>query len=253
MSRKRHTYWTTCLACGALTMASALGATHSQAATVRGEIKSFTTAPKGEVDGAVLADDSYVHWPPHMGERVAALVQVGDILEVDGRWENGPEGDRRLEAQQITNADTKAVVQMEPPAGGPRRRPEPRRGETTTRSGRVQELTFAPKGEVDGARLDNGTVLHWPPHLEDRFRTVAAVGAEVRAVGMNETTPRGDAHFEVQSLTNVSSNQTAVGEMPPGAKPRPGQPEAADRSGKIRQLQRQLERMQRELDDLRAQ
>ena len=41
--------------------------------------------------------------------------------------------------------------------------------------GTVKTMTTAPKGEVDGViLLTDGTWVHWPPHLEDRFSSIAA-------------------------------------------------------------------------------
>ncbi|HEY4309665.1 MAG TPA: hypothetical protein VGN12_09470 [Pirellulales bacterium] len=215
--------------------------------SVRGEIKSFTTAPKGETDGAMLTDGSYIHWPPHVGERIAAILKVGDRLESEGRWENGPEGDRRFEAERVINTKTNERVEIDGPRRGARPDAKPRRGDTSTKVGRIKEVTTAPKGEVDGALLKDGTTLHWPPHLEGRFRTVAAVGAEVRAVGRDETTPRGDSHFEVQSLTNLDTDQTAANDDEPA----PPRGPRANRDERLRDLQQQLDRIQREIVDLR--
>ncbi len=39
----------------------------AESKTVRGAVKSFTTAPMGEVDGAVLDDGTVIHWPPPRG------------------------------------------------------------------------------------------------------------------------------------------------------------------------------------------
>jgi hypothetical protein len=44
----------------------------------------------------------------------------------------------------------------------------PGSGETRTAQGTVKSLTTAPMGEIDGAVLDDGTVIHWPPHLAER-------------------------------------------------------------------------------------
>ena len=38
-------------------------------------------------------------------------------------------------------------------------------------------------GEVDGAVLDDGTVIHWPPHLSDRISGIAVRGDQVRVTG----------------------------------------------------------------------
>lgn len=121
----------------------------------------------------------------------------------------------------------------------------PRRGEATTAEGVVQRMTTAPRGEIDGAVLDDGTTLHWPPHLSDRFAGAAARGDRVRASGWMETGPRGDTHFEVQTLTNLRTEATAENDGPPP----PGRGRASDR--RIREIEEQIDRLQAELDRLR--
>ena len=73
-------------------------------------------------------------------------------------------------------------------------------------------------GEVDGAILDDGTMIHWPPHLSERFSAVMAQGDRVRVSGWMETGPAGDTHFELQSATNLRTNAT-TGDDP--ARPAP--------------------------------
>src|SRR5262245_39833573 len=75
--------------------------------------------------------------------------------------------------------------------------------------GTVQQMTTAPRGEIDGAVLNDGTWLHWPPHLTDRFADVLREGDRVRAAGRTETGPAGDTHFEIQSVTNIRTSATA--------------------------------------------
>src|ERR1700678_1571992 len=43
------------------------------------------------------------------------------------------------------------------------------RGATNTVQGTVRRSTTAPMGQIDGAVLDDGTLIHWPPHLGDRM------------------------------------------------------------------------------------
>ena len=70
----------------------------------------------------------------------------------------------------------------------------------------MDRFTTAPRGEVDGVVLDDGTWLHWPPHMEDRFKDILKEGDRVSATGRTETGPAGDTHFEIQSLTNLRTN-----------------------------------------------
>jgi hypothetical protein len=87
--------------------------------------------------------------------------------------------------------------------------------------GRVQSLTTAPMGEVDGAILDDRTVIHWPPHLAERFAAVTVTGDRIRAAGRMETGPEGDTHLEVQTVTNLRNNASAENEAGPPP-PAPG-------------------------------
>ncbi len=102
-----------------------------------------------------------------------------------------------------------------PPPGSLGEAPPPRppagrgAGEGRTVQGTVRSLMTAPGGELDGATLDDGTVIHWPPHLAERFSAVAGRGEQVRATGRMEAGPAGDTRLEVRSVTNLRTNQTA--------------------------------------------
>ena len=108
--------------------------------------------------------------------------------------------------------------------------------------GTVERLTTAPRGEVNGAVLDNGTVLHWPPHLEDRYKDRVRVGGRVNATGVMERGPEGDEHLEVQTLTSRVDDEPAAAEKGSAR---------GDRDRRLQELQAQLDRIQRELDELR--
>ena len=235
--------------------------------TVQGRVESLTTAPMGEVDGARLDDGTTIHWPPHLADRFGRVVGRGDRVRVTGRTETGPEGDSHFEVASATNLDNNRSVENDetpppPPPGGPRRRPAPprppvgRRGPrpaeaSPTRSieGRVESLTTAPMGEVDGARLDDGTTIHWPPHLADRFGRVISRGDRVRVSGRNETGPEGDTHFEVSSATNLQTRATVAGDQPDA--PAEARPDGADdfgsMTGRIESLQRRIKALEEEL------
>ena len=183
-------------------------------------MRSFTTAPMGEVDGAVLENGTLIHWPPHLADRFTSAIARGDRIRVAGRMENGPAGDTHLEVQTVTNLRTNAAVQNDfgPPMQPPRDRqiqlppapaPGARLADVRTVQGRVLSFTTAPMGEVDGANLDDGSVIHWPPHLADRFTAILTRGERVKASGWMETGPAGDSHFEVLTATNLRTGASA--------------------------------------------
>lgn len=240
--------------------------------TIAGKVERMTTAPKGEVDGAVLEDGTILHWPPHLEDRFAGVVKQGARIKAEGEMRTGPKGDTRFEVRQLTNTDTDATVENDEPARGPKRPkgppPPPRRDERSeTVQGQVERLTTAPKGEIDGAVLEDGTVLHWPPHLQDRFADLVKQGSRVKATGFNETTSKGDKHFEVASLTNLDTEKSAENDdrreaeaRPPRDRgPRDGDrdarqreqgPRDGDRDRELREIKRELERLLRRIERL---
>jgi hypothetical protein len=260
--------WTNTLACGggAALLVALLGWVAVQAQpsergetkTVRGKVVSFTTAPKGEIDGAVLDDDSVIHWPPHLEERFKGIVDKGDRIEATGWMETGPRGDTHLEVRKVTNLRTKVSGENDDvprPKGKGKAAPPPPppdNGPAKTVRGTVKEFTTAPKGEVDGFKLSDGTWVHWPPHLQERFKDIVAKGDRVEAVGQMETGPRGDdPHLEVSTLTNVRTGVRRTNpDRPPAAVDRGNAKSLEDRvqslEDKIDRLTRALERLQRE-------
>lgn len=227
--------------------------------TARGTVERLTSASKGEIDGAVLNDGTWIHWPPHLEDRFSAVVRKGDRIEAVGRMEMGKKGDMRFEVRTLTNLDTDATAENDGPRGkrkkgrgGP---PEPRRsGPNETLRGTIERLNTAPKGEIDGAILDDGTFVHWPPHLEDRFLAAVDEGDRVEAVGFRKTGKKGDERFEIESLTNLRTDKTVRRED--GPPPRRAEPRRDDRganasrSERIRRLKEEVERLEREIEHL---
>jgi hypothetical protein len=218
------------------------GPRNAELQTVQGKVQSFTTAPSGEVDGLLLDDGTVIHWPPHLQARFKDIAARGDAVRVTGWKETGPEGDEHFEVQSIVNVRTKVAAdrgEAGPPPPAPRAARQPARGgDLETRRGTVQRFTSAPMGEIDGLTLDDGTWVHWPPHLQGRFKDIAAKGDRVEATGRMETGPAGDEHFEVQNLVNVKNA--------PASRDANG-----DREQRLRDLENRLEQLRLEIQRLR--
>jgi hypothetical protein len=234
--------------------------------TAQGRVQSFTTAPRGEVDGAMLDNGTWIHWPPHLQDRFHGILTVGDQVRATGRTETGPAGDTHFEVQNVTDLRSNATAENPdyaagppvPPRGPGRRGPRIATGPERTVTGMVRSLNTAPRGEIDGAVLDDGTLVHWPPHMQDRFRGIVAVGDQIRAVGRTETGPAGDTHFEVESVTNLRSNATVTNpDLAPlgpnaGVNPATGVPgPAIELEQRLRNLESRLDQLQREIEQLR--
>ncbi len=219
--------------------------------TRTGTVKEFTTAPKGEVDGLILSDGTWVHWPPHLEGRFSDLAAKGDKIRVTGFMETGPKGDTKLEVSTLTNLRTnKSADNPDRPA--PADSAVEGSGGAITKTGTVKEFTTAPKGEVDGLMLVDGTWVHWPPHLEDRFTGIAK-GDKIRVTGFMETGPKGDTKLEVSSLTNLRTSKTI--ENPDRPVPRPGRlvpGKAGNVEDRLQALEEQLDQLRQEIQRLRG-
>jgi hypothetical protein len=215
--------------------------------TVEGVVRSFTTAPRGETDGALLDNGTALHWPPHLQTSFTNVLAVGDRVTATGQMETAPRGERQFEVQLVKNVRTGASAENDdrrPPRGPARgpRGPMPVGAQAgTTVQGTVRSLTTAPMGEVDGAILEDGTVLHWPPHLESQFQPLATVGERVTAIGQTETAPRGEVQFEVQTLKNDKTGASSDG-VPAVT---------GDRASRLQALEQQLLQIQREIEQLK--
>jgi hypothetical protein len=110
-------------------------------------------------------------------------------------------------------------------------------------------MTSPPMGEIDGAVLDDGTVIHWPPHLADRFSAIIARGDRVKVAGWMETGPAGDTHFEVLTATNLRTNASASKDVA-GPPSRSSGRVAPDESGDV---ERRLKALEDQIVQLREQ
>ncbi len=149
-----------------------------------------------------------------------------------------------------------ASVMAQPPGPGKKGKgPKgpPPSAELLTRTGTVKEFTTAPKGEVDGLILTDGTWVHWPPHLEDRFSDLASKGDKIRVKGYMETGPKGDTKLEVSTLTNLRTGKVSENPdrpLPESARLTPSK--AGNVGERLQALEEQLDQLRQEIQRLRG-
>jgi hypothetical protein len=238
--------------------------------TVRGTVKEFTTSPKGEKDGATLTDGTWIHWPPHLENRFAAILAKGDKVRVIGWMDTGKKGESKLEVSTLTNLTTNESVTNTDLKGkdfGPGEKEKDKKdkkggkgdkdkdkkdGEPVTANGTVREFTKAVKGEKDGFILSDGQWIHWPPHLSDRFSDFVVKGDKVRVTGFKEVDKKGESKVEVSTLTNLRTNKSVENpDRPAPLADRPIPGTTIDREARIRALEDQVEQILQELRRLR--
>ena len=128
----------------------------------------------------------------------------------------------------------------------------PDQRDVKTVQGKVESFSTAPRGEVDGAVLDDGTAIHWPPHLGDRISSMVAKGDRVRATGWMETGPRGDTHLEIEAIKNLGTKASfdrSDEPLPPRAGPRG--PRGSNVEERVRALEERVDQLFREVERLR--
>lgn len=168
----------------------------SQLPVTQGTVKYFTLTPRGDVDGFVLADGTQVHVPPHLSTQLVAAVRLGDAVTVRGlRAAAVP----MVAALSVTgDASGQTVVDTGPP-GGPGRGPGgraghgpgapppppggPAAGPPSEVSGKILAVLHGPRGETNGAMLEDGTALRLPPPEAARLAAMLAPGQSVVAQG----------------------------------------------------------------------
>jgi hypothetical protein len=89
-----------------------------QQTMVSGKIAMLLHGRRGEVNGALLEDDTTLRLPPHEAERLSNLLTVGRPLSASGRFTQTPLG-RVLEVQSLgQSADAMTAIDFPPAAKG---------------------------------------------------------------------------------------------------------------------------------------
>jgi len=191
----------------------------------RGQVQQFTLTPRGDIDGVILSDGTEVKTPPHLSTEIAYSVKPGDTVVVHGLHAAALP---LVQAVSITDEATgRTVVDSGPP--GPGRGPGapppppppgdpdagppgpiPGLGEV---QGRVRMTLHAPQGEVNGALLEDGTILRMPPPQAFRFAALLRPGQLLVVEGTGFTNAIGKV-FEIRQL-GPSRDQLSRVEAPP--------------------------------------
>src|SRR5438876_2851947 len=154
----------------------------------RGQVQQFTLTPRGDIDGLILTDGTEVKTPPHLSTEIAYSVKPGDAVTIHGLRAAAL---ALVQAVSITDEQTgRTVVDNGPPGPGrpgapPAPAPWPNAPAAgpaapipglTEVQGRVRMSLHGPQGDVNGALLDDGTVLRLPPPEAYRFAALLQPG-----------------------------------------------------------------------------
>ncbi|MFH6783212.1 MULTISPECIES: hypothetical protein [Methylobacterium] len=169
----------------------------------RGTVKQYTLTPRGDVDGLILTDGTEVKLPPRLSAALVFTVRPGDAVSVRGmRARALPLVDGASIRNEATGATLVTLGPPEPVA------------EDTVLSGRIAALLHGRRGELNGALLDDGTVLRLPPHEAARLGATLRAGQAVSFRGARTKSPLGTV-VELRALGTSPDSLVEVGGRPP--------------------------------------
>ena len=193
----------------------------SQLPAIQGKVAEYSLTPRGDVDGLILVDGTEVHLPPHLGTQLVFAVKPGDAVTVRGlRARAIP----MVQAMSVKNDATGNTVTDAGPGGPPG--PHEAR-QTLNASGRVKAALHGPRGDLNGALLEDGTIVRLPPPEAQRLAAVLAAGAPLTVQGEGYEGPLGRV-IEAQSIGPDAGHLSLIAAPPrhgPGHPP-PGGPDA---------------------------
>jgi hypothetical protein len=173
----------------------------SQLPETRGTVKQYTLTPRGDVDGLILTDGTEVKLPPHLTGQVVYAVHPGDAVTVRGlRAAAQP----LVQGSSVTNDATHVTVTDEGPPSGPARITTER-----TVSGRVAAPLHGGRGELNGAVLDDGTMIHLPPEDAMQMQRTLQPGQPIAVRGYTLATVLGT----VVDVTAIGPSPDAMSDV----------------------------------------
>jgi hypothetical protein len=143
-----------------------------------------------------------VHVPPHLTTELATALRPGDPVDVRGdRSSSVP----LIIAAAVTDLTTnQTVVDQGPPPPGSRPPPPPPgvpapEAWQTSVSGKVQTPLYGPRSDVNGALLEDGTIIRFPPPIAAQSPSLLMPGRNITAQGFALGTAYGRV-IEAQSV-----------------------------------------------------
>jgi hypothetical protein len=124
-----------------------------------------------------------------------------------------------------------SVVDTPPSAQNPPPAPNAYARQSMVSSGIIKALTYAPRGEIDGAVLDNGTIVHVPPPVGIQYASLFRIGAPLAASGYGTANGYGRS-FEATLIGPSAGQMRPVAAA--GYGPRDGSPGLVNMSERAR-------------------
>jgi hypothetical protein len=190
----------------------------SQLPAIQGKVADYSLTPRGDVDGLILADGTEVHLPPHLGTQLVYAVKPGDAVTIRGLKARAIP---MVQAMSVKNDATGSTV-TDNGAGG--RHGERDAQQALSVTGRIKAQLHGPRGDLNGALLEDGTIVRLPPPEAQRQASTLAAGAPLTVQGDGFEGPLGRV-IEARSVGPDATHLAQVAAPPhPGHGHRPPPP-----------------------------
>jgi hypothetical protein len=181
-----------------------------------GAVVQYLMNHHGEVDGLLLGDGTQVHFPPHMEKDLVAVAKPNDSVSVQGyRSFGGPV----MRAYVITNTKTgQSITKREPTLlDRPIIPPHVKDLSLVERhaEGIVRGLLYGPRGEVNGAVLEDRTIVRVPSHAAFQVANLLQVGRSISAIGYGTENEYGRV-IEATAIGTSGKSMTPINDPGPG-------------------------------------
>src|SRR5438552_13786372 len=144
-----------------------------------GTVSVYLLNPRGEVDGLLLANGTQVKFPPHMSADLTDLVKPNERVTAQGVREVAPV----FTAFTITNSSGQSLNEARPMQPPPPLDLQGVNLKPMQADGKIRVVLHAPRGEIEGAVLENGVIVRVATHASAQFSTLFQTGVTISAKG----------------------------------------------------------------------
>ena len=177
----------------------------AQLPAITGQVSQYSLTPRGDVDGVILQDGTQVHMPPHLGSQLVQAVRPGDQVTIHGLKAQALP---LIQALSIRGESTgQTVVDAGPPPAPPSPAGVPQWMQV---QGKVREPLYGPRGDMNGALLEDGTQVHLPPDQAQRLTQDLQPGQMLVAQGYGLAGSYGRS-IEAQQIGETTAQLVQVG------------------------------------------
>jgi hypothetical protein len=145
-----------------------------------GKVASYSLTPRDEADGVILDDGTEVHISPRLSAELVFAIKPGDVVTVHGLKASASP---MVQAMSIANDATGLKINDSFQPANPGDRPQFTPQRTMEARGRVKMALHATDGRLDGALLEDGTIIRFATGYTPPNADCIVAGKDIVATG----------------------------------------------------------------------